>query len=147
MFALPIFPGSRPPSIVGVHVLNFCVRDGREPRRRLWRIQRGRSVGSGRRGTKAHCRRGHPPGTATGNRWTVHPVPTKNNLTTEVVRSICSRYLFSQAVARQVSSAYMCLTSVFGMGTGGPTRQSTQTHYWKRFSPSYIQPIYVDFCY
>ena len=28
MFALPIFPGSRPPSIVGVHVLNFCVRDG-----------------------------------------------------------------------------------------------------------------------
>ena len=28
MFALPIFPGSHPPSIVGVHVLNFCVRDG-----------------------------------------------------------------------------------------------------------------------
>ena len=28
MFALPIFPGSRPPSIVGVYVLNFCVRDG-----------------------------------------------------------------------------------------------------------------------
>ncbi len=28
MLALPIFPGSRPPSIVGVRVLNFCVRDG-----------------------------------------------------------------------------------------------------------------------
>ena len=28
MFALPIFPGSRPPSIVGADVLNFCVRDG-----------------------------------------------------------------------------------------------------------------------
>ena len=28
MFALPIFPGSHPPSIVGVHELNFCVRDG-----------------------------------------------------------------------------------------------------------------------
>ena len=28
VFALPIYPGSRPPSIVGVHVLNFCVRDG-----------------------------------------------------------------------------------------------------------------------
>ena len=28
MLALPIFPGSRPPSIVGVHVLNFCVRNG-----------------------------------------------------------------------------------------------------------------------
>ena len=28
MFALPIFPGSHPPSIVSVRVLNFCVRDG-----------------------------------------------------------------------------------------------------------------------
>ena len=28
MFALPIFPGSHPPSIVGVYVLNFCVRNG-----------------------------------------------------------------------------------------------------------------------
>ena len=28
MLALPIFPGSRPPSIVGVNELNFCVRDG-----------------------------------------------------------------------------------------------------------------------
>ena len=34
---------------------------------------------------------------------------------------LCSRYLFSQAVTRQVSSAYMSLTSVFGMGTGGPS--------------------------
>ena len=28
VFALPIFLGSRPPSIVGADVLNFCVRDG-----------------------------------------------------------------------------------------------------------------------
>ena len=28
MLALLIFPGSRPPSIVSVRVLNFCVRDG-----------------------------------------------------------------------------------------------------------------------
>ena len=28
VFALLIFPGSRPPSIVSVHELNFCVRDG-----------------------------------------------------------------------------------------------------------------------
>ena len=28
MLALPIFPGSRPPSIVGASELNFCVRDG-----------------------------------------------------------------------------------------------------------------------
>ena len=34
---------------------------------------------------------------------------------------LCSRYLFSQAVARQVSSAHMSLTFVFGMGTGGPS--------------------------
>ena len=35
--------------------------------------------------------------------------------------SLCSRYLSSRAVARQVLSAYMSLTSVFGMGTGGPS--------------------------
>ena len=28
VLALLIFPGSHPPSIVSVHVLNFCVRDG-----------------------------------------------------------------------------------------------------------------------
>ena len=28
VFALPIFPGSHPPSIVGANELNFCVRDG-----------------------------------------------------------------------------------------------------------------------
>ena len=28
VFALLIFPGSHPPSIVNVHELNFCVRDG-----------------------------------------------------------------------------------------------------------------------
>ena len=39
----------------------------------------------------------------------------------------CWRYLFSRPVARQVSSAKVCLTSVFGMGTGGPTPQSTPT--------------------
>ena len=43
------------------------------------------------------------------------------------VGTLCSRYLSSQAVARQVLSAYMSLTSVFGMGTGGPSWQSTRT--------------------
>ena len=28
MFALPIFTASHPATIVGVHELNFCVRDG-----------------------------------------------------------------------------------------------------------------------
>ena len=39
----------------------------------------------------------------------------------------CSHYLSSRAVARQVLSAQMSLTSVFGMGTGGPSSQSTPT--------------------
>ena len=37
------------------------------------------------------------------------------------VGGLCSRYLSSRAVTRQVLSAYMSLTSVFGMGTGGPS--------------------------
>ena len=41
--------------------------------------------------------------------------------------SKCWRYLFSQPVTRQLSSAQMSLTSVFGMGTGGPSSQSTPT--------------------
>ena len=35
--------------------------------------------------------------------------------------SLCWHYLSSRAVTRQVLSAYMSLTSVFGMGTGGPS--------------------------
>ena len=40
---------------------------------------------------------------------------------------LCWRYLSSRAVTRQVLSAQMSLTSVFGMGTGGPSPQSTPT--------------------
>ena len=40
---------------------------------------------------------------------------------------LCWHYLFSRPVTRQLSSAYMCLTSVFGMGTGGPSLQSKPT--------------------
>ena len=42
---------------------------------------------------------------------------------------MCWRYLFSRPVTRQVSSAEVSLTSVFGMGTGGPSPQSTPTIY------------------
>ena len=35
--------------------------------------------------------------------------------------ALCWRYLFCRAVASQVSSAEMSLTTVFGMGTGGPS--------------------------
>ena len=41
--------------------------------------------------------------------------------------SKCWRYLFSRFVSKQVSSAQVSLTSVFGMGTGGPSLQSTPT--------------------
>ena len=40
---------------------------------------------------------------------------------------LCWRYLSSRPVTQQVLSAKVCLTSVFGMGTGGPTPQSTPT--------------------
>ena len=49
---------------------------------------------------------------------------------------VCVGYeLFSRAVASQVSSPLQRLTSVFGMGTGGPTALKTLTqvlvpHFW-----------------
>ena len=49
--------------------------------------------------------------------------------------SLCWHYLFSRPVTRQVSSAHVSLTSVFGMGTGEPSQQSTPTHSG-RLSPS-----------
>ena len=48
--------------------------------------------------------------------------------------------LFFRAVASQVSSAPASLTSVFGMGTGGPSRQSTPTI---RFSPVTLDSFYI----
>ena len=51
--------------------------------------------------------------------------------------SLCWRYLSSRPVTRQVLSAKVCLTSVFGMGTGGPTPQSTPTFVWASFASGY----------
>ena len=49
-------------------------------------------------------------------------------LPTELWRNICvGIFLFFQIVTNQVSSAPMSLTSVFGMGTGGPSSSSTPT--------------------
>ena len=42
---------------------------------------------------------------------------------------LCRRYLSSRSVSRQVFSAQVSLTAVFGMGTGGPSPQSTPTHF------------------
>ena len=47
-----------------------------------------------------------------------HKAEKSLNLTVE---ALCLRYLFSRPVTRHLSSAYMSLTSVFGMGTGGPS--------------------------
>ena len=49
----------------------------------------------------------------------------------------CWHYLSSRAVTRQVLSALVSLTSVFGMGTGGPSQQSIPTH-MDGSSPSFI---------
>ena len=46
--------------------------------------------------------------------------------TSNLCRSV-GAYLFSRAVASQVSSARQSLTSVFGMGTGGPSALITPT--------------------
>ena len=62
-------------------------------------------------------------GTANGNRWTIINKEKPHTF----VCGLCWHYLSSRAVARQVVSAQMSLTSVFGMGTGGPSLQSIPT--------------------
>ena len=47
-------------------------------------------------------------------------------------------YLFFRAVTSQVLSAQVSLTSVFGMGTGGPSPLSTPT-----MSPAYTENIHI----
>ena len=51
----------------------------------------------------------------------------KNHPQLRVVSFCVGENLFFRAVTSQVSSAPASLTSVFGMGTGGPSRQSTPT--------------------
>ena len=82
MFALPIFPGSRPPSIVGADELNFCVRVGRESDRRRGRIKGGRSECRGRQETSLLRQAKFLPGTANGNRWTLIAINTNYKIKT-----------------------------------------------------------------
>ena len=49
---------------------------------------------------------------------------------------MCWHYLSSQAASRQVLSAQRSLTTVFGMGTGGPFLQSTPTILRRAVNPS-----------
>ena len=51
----------------------------------------------------------------------------KKRIKPKLDSSLCWHYLSSRAVARQVLSAQTSLTSVFGMGTGGPSLQSIPT--------------------
>ena len=94
----PIFPGRFQPSIFGADELNFCVRNG--------------------------------------NRWTL-TVKITNYSACACQRTVCSFDpirigvgidLFSRAASSQVSSAQMSLTSVFGMGTGGPSSLKIPTY-------------------
>ena len=68
------------------------------------------------------------PSEASGNERpaTCPPQAQKNHLFAQVVFCV-GENLFFRAVSSQVSSAPASLTSVFGMGTGGPSRQSTPT--------------------
>ena len=51
----------------------------------------------------------------------------RTDLFSQIGSFLCWRYLSSRAVTRKVLSAKVSLTSVFGMGTGGPSPQSTPT--------------------
>ena len=51
----------------------------------------------------------------------------RKSLRTFIRRLLCWQYLSSRQVTLQVLSAQMSLTSVFGMGTGGPSSQSLPT--------------------
>ena len=51
----------------------------------------------------------------------------RTDLLSQIGSFLCWRYLSSRAVTRKVLSAKVSLTSVFGMGTGGPSPQSTPT--------------------
>ena len=70
-------------------------------------------------------------------RWTVTGVKKESQITLTL---LCWHYLSSRAVTRQVLSAQMSLTSVFGMGTGGPSSQSIPTRL-DGSSPSFILKV------
>ena len=96
----PIFPGRRQPSIFATAALNFRVRNG--------------------------------------NGWT-HCVKITDFLEPWLKVFFCvSVELSSRAVASQVFSPLQRLTSVFGMGTGGPTALKTLTHTVRPLGPTIL---------
>ena len=97
VFALLIFPGSRPPSIVSADELNFCVRDGERWERRRRRIKRPERVAAV---DKIEDQRKPEDFIGHRNRKQVDLTKFKN-LTTEAVR-FCVRvtYLPGQSPAK-----------------------------------------------
>ena len=56
-----------------------------------------------------------------------HPLSYEETVSIRIRSRLCWHYLSSRQVTLQVLSAQMSLTSVFGMGTGGPSSQSIPT--------------------
>ena len=104
------------------------------PRTDSWRFTPGKASGSERPATcpwRSH--RGQTVGVSLRVKRVAASAPRlarrrrkKNHLLAQVVFFV-GENLFFRAVSSQVSSAPASLTSVFGMGTGGPSRQSTPT--------------------
>jgi hypothetical protein len=113
----PILPGSFPPSIFGTGELNFRVRDGNG-----WDLTvmntSSASFASGA------CFLSFPSFSLPKG-WTAASGWPGANETSNKKEPLLRLFfgagedLFYQAASRQVSSALVSLTSVFGMGTGG----------------------------
>ena len=113
---------------------------------RLWQME---TVSPYRYRASWACRR--KVSSRTGFKWGLLSSKHRKSLRTFIRRLLCWQYLSSRQVTLQVLSAQMSLTSVFGMGTGGPSSQSLPTRldgfeaivYVKSFSAlnSFILPL------
>ncbi len=65
----------------------------------------------------------------TNSRLTHQPAFIIRKSTPQGASHLTGNALSSQSVSRQVLSAYECLTTVFGMGTGGTTQLSSPDIY------------------
>ena len=89
---------------------------------RLWQME---TVSPYRYRASRACRR--KVSSRTGSKWGLLSSKHRKSLRTFIRRLLCWQYLSSRQVTLQVLSAQMSLTSVFGMGTGGPSSQSIPT--------------------
>ena len=165
----PIFPGRCQPSIFGAGELNFRVRDGNgwtlaaintnysfcRLSRRLdnnTTVKRKKQPffsiflnfflpTKGKRLLwKTQCQQTKKSGARWCSLWVVSQKGKQKTTHHAGGFHRVGENLFFRAVASQVSSAPASLTSVFGMGTGGPSRQSTPTI---RFSPVTLDSFYI----